>query len=91
MPKETRGSQVRKLLGAITGQTPDDAVYINKKVYGRKGTKFAKVCGVITNTSICRLEGCGGARLHAKWPDGHRTYLCAKAVTTRKDGDLEIT
>lgn len=90
MAKKTQGALVKELLAAVTGKTSDDAGYVGKKVYGRKGTKFARVCGKVTNTSICTLEGCGGTRLHVKWPDGKRTYPCAKGCTERPSGDLEI-
>lgn len=89
-PRTPKGQQVRKLLAAITGQTADDGAYVGKKVYGVKGTKFEKVCGRVTNTSACRLDGCSGCRLHVLWPDGHRTYPCAKSVKARANGDLEI-
>lgn len=89
-PKPTKGAAVRQLLAAVTGKTVDDGVYVGKKVYGRKGTNFARVCGRVTNTSICNLEGCGGTRLHVRWPDGHRTYPCAKGCRTKKNGDMEI-
>lgn len=88
--KTTKGQEVRNLLAALTGRTADDGAYVDKKIYGRAGTSFAKVCGKVTNTSMCRLEGCSGCRLHILWPDGHRTYPCAEAVKTRDDGDLEI-
>lgn len=81
---------MRRLLTAITGLTHDDGAYVGKKVYGVRGTKFENVCGKVTNTSACRLDGCDGCRLHVLWPDGHRTYPCAKAVKTRANGDLEI-
>ena len=88
--KPTKGTTVRKLLAAITGKTIDDGVYVGKRIYGRKGSDFEKVCGVVTNTGICTLEGCGGTRLSVRWPDGKRTYPCAKGCRQRKNGDLEI-
>jgi hypothetical protein len=75
------------LLTALTGKNPGDEEYIGKKVYRRGGRGSP---GTVTNTSICRLEGCGGTRLHVKWPDGHRTYPCAKGCKDRADGSLQI-
>lgn len=88
--RKSSSRQVTDLLRAITGRTVADGQYVGKKVYGRKGTAFAAVAGLVTGTSACRLEGCRGTRLHVKWPDGKRTYPCAKGCTTRDDGDLEI-
>lgn len=64
--------------------------YVGKKLYGRPGTEFENVAGVITNISACTLGGCGGNRLHVKWPDGKRTYPCAKGCFQRDDGDHQI-
>ncbi len=89
-PRPTRGRAVREMVAAIVGKDINDDQYLNKKVYGRKGTKFEKVCGRVTNTSACTLEGCGGTRLHVLWPDGKRTYPCAKGCRVRKGGNLEI-
>ena len=89
-PRPTKGRVLRELIGAITGRRVDDDRYIGKKIYSRKIPGKPQVCGEITNTSICGLDGCGGTRLHAKWPDGRRTYPCAKGCKVRKNGDLEI-
>ena len=63
--------------------------YVGTKVWGRRGTKFEQIAGEVTNTSFCRLEGCGGVRLHVKWPGGKRTYVCTKGCS--KEGqDLRI-
>lgn len=64
--------------------------YIGKKVYGRKDTDYGKIAGEITATSHCRLEGCSAVRLHVRWPDGHRTYPCAKGCDVRPDGNFQI-
>jgi len=64
--------------------------YIGKKVYGRLGTSWANKFGVVTNVSYCTIEGCGGTRLHVKWPDGRRTYPCAKGCYEQEDGSLRI-
>jgi hypothetical protein len=64
--------------------------YVGRKVYGRKGTEYENVYGVVTNTSLCGLAGCGGTRLHVKWPDGKRTYPCAKGCSEGADGSLRI-
>lgn len=74
----------------LTGRPVDDVAYVGKKVYGRAGTDCADEAGEVTNTSVCTLEGCGGTRLHVRWPDGTRTYPCAKGCTVRPDGDLQI-
>lgn len=78
------------MLAAIAGQQTNDAGYIGKKVYSRKTKGERQQRGAVTNTSICRLDGCGGCRLHVKWADGHYTYVCAKGVRDRPNGDLEI-
>jgi hypothetical protein len=69
---------------------PNNTEYVGKKVYGRQGSQFENVAGEITGTSLCRLEGCGGTRLHVKWPDGQRTYPCGKGCTVKADGSLRI-
>lgn len=80
------------LIAAINGpkihRNPD---YVGKKLYGRKGTSSARIAGTITNTSMCRLEGCRGLRLHVRWPDGHRTYVCTKDCDQRKDGHYQLS
>lgn len=75
---------VAALLEAVSGQSRPD--YIGTKVWSRDGNS----CGVVTGTSLCRLEGCGGTRLHVKWAAGRRTYPCAKGCVTRGDDDLQI-
>lgn len=89
-PRPTKGQEVRKLLAAITGQTADDGAYIGKKIWTRKTRGEKQEHGKVTNTTVCRLEGCGGTGLSVLWKDGRRTYPCAKAVKVRPDGDLEI-
>lgn len=69
---------------------PNNPEYVGKKVYGRQGSELETVAGEITGTSLCRLEGCGGTRLHVKWPDGTRTYPCARGCTVQRDGSLRI-
>lgn len=84
-------AELKTLVATLTGRDPAaDGEYVGKLVYGRKGTEFEKVAGTVTGTSDCRLEGCSGTRLHVKWPDGHRTYPCAKGCKDRPDGNLEI-
>ena len=75
---------VAALLGAVSGRSRPD--YVGSKVWSRDGNS----CGVVTGTSLCRLEGCAGTRLHVRWPDGCRTYPCAKGCSVRADGDLQI-
>lgn len=75
---------VAALLEAVSGRSRPD--YVGTRIWSREGS----ACGVVTGTSICRLEGCGGTRLHVRWPDGHRTYPCAKGCCARADGDLQI-
>lgn len=89
MAKKTKGQEVIALLAAVTGQTVEDTNYVNKKVYSRAG-KEEQAVGVVTGASACRLDGCGGTRLHVRWEDGKRTYPCAKGCKARPDGDLEI-
>jgi hypothetical protein len=68
----------------------NDPVFVGCKVYGRRGTRMAKTAGIVTGTSVCRLEGCGGIVLHVRWPDGHRTYPCSRGCRERTDGSLQI-
>ena len=75
---------VAALLEAVSGRSRPD--YVGTRVWSRDG----RACGVVTGTSLCRLESCGGARLHVRWPDGHRTYPCARGCSVRADGDLQI-
>ena len=65
--------------------------YIGRLCYGRKGSPFETMAGKITAVSHCRLEGCNGTRLHVKWPDGKRTYPCAKGCDVQDDGSLRIS
>jgi hypothetical protein len=74
----------------VPAAMPNHAEYVGKKVYGRQGSEFENVAGEVTGTSLCRLEGCGGTRLHVKWPDGKRTYPCAKGCMVQVDGSLRI-
>lgn len=60
--------------------------YLGKRLWNRDGT----IVGTITGTNRCRLDGCGGDRLHVQWPDRRRTYPCAKGCRVRDDGDLQI-
>lgn len=89
-PALTKGKAIRDMISAITGRENTDSEYIGKKVFGRKGTKFEKICGSVTNTSLCNLEGCGCTKLHVLWPSGDRTYPCAKGCLERPDGNMEI-
>lgn len=51
------------------------------KVYGRKGTDFARRYGRMTGGwRFCRLEGCTGRRLGVRWSDGHVTWPCSKGL-----------
>lgn len=60
--------------------------YIGRKIYNRSGDR----AGEITKTSLCRLEGCGGIRLHVRWDNGKRTYPCSEGCTIQSDGSLRI-
>jgi hypothetical protein len=88
--RRTKGSEVRELIAVLTGRAVDDDSYVGKKVYGRAGTSFSREAGEVTNTSICALDGCGGTRLHVRWPDGKRTYPCVKGCLVTEDGNLRI-
>ncbi len=81
-------SPADRLVAAVT--PPPTGPYVGKKMYGRKGTKDARVAGTITGTSECRQAGCRGLYLHVKWPDGTRTYPCTKGCTQRPGGDWEV-
>lgn len=88
MPVQRLSSKAAKvLIDTIFGRDPNaDQQYIGMRVWTRCG----KTVGVVTGTGLCRMEGCGGTRLHVKWPDGKRTYPCAKGCTSRDNGDLQI-
>jgi hypothetical protein len=64
--------------------------YIGRKLFARHGTKDAKLAGVITAISPCRMEGCRGQRLQVRWPDGTRTCPCSKGCEVQPDGSLRI-
>jgi hypothetical protein len=85
-PSSTNGQAIRKIIAGVLGKGICDEQYIVKKVFSRNG----KYAGVVTNTSRCTLDGCGGTRLHVKWPDGRRTYPCAKGCDALEDGSLQI-
>jgi len=89
-PKTPVGRNLLKLVEAITGVTDTSHEYVGKKCYGRAGTDCEGTAGEITNVSHCHLSGCSGTRLHVKWPDGKRTYPCAKGCKVRDDGNMEI-
>lgn len=80
----TKNQLIAALLEAVSGRCRPDCV--GTRLWSRDG----RACGVVTGTSLCRLAGCGGTRLHVRWPDGRRTYPCAKGCLTRADGDLQI-
>lgn len=49
--------------------------------------------GTVTNVhgpGTCRLEGCGGTRVTVRWPDGHITYPCARAIEARPQGGWKL-
>lgn len=39
---------------------------------------------------VCPLEGCHGARLGVRWPDGRLTWPCTKGMSQCADGHWEI-
>ena len=82
--------ELSDMLAAATGQRPGDEMYLGKRVYGRDGTPQAAESGVVTKVSRCTLEGCGGTRLHVRWPGGVRSYPCVKGCRLRDDGDYQI-
>lgn len=46
-----------------------------------------KLTGTITRVGErCRLEGCHGARVTAKWEDGHHTFPCTKGLVPHPKG-----
>jgi len=74
----------------LTAVIRHDADFVGRTIFGRKGTAFENFSGEITGTSLCRLEGCRGTRLHVRWQDGKRTYPCSKGCDLQKDGSLRI-
>ena len=82
-----RDTEIKKLLNAVAGRPAAGGdEYVGKQCWDRDGT----IVGFITGTGLCRLAGCGGTALHVKWPDGRRTFPCAKGCISRGDGDLQI-
>lgn len=76
-----------RLLDILRGTSPEHrASRIGQRCWNREGTE----AGTITATSICQLGGCGGTRLHVKWPDGRRTRPCAKGCVQDSNGDWRI-
>ena len=65
---------------------PADGNLVGQVIYSRDGRQR----GVVTAISSCRLEGCRGERLHARWPGGKRSYPCSEGCKERKDGSLQI-
>src|SRR5437870_3475787 len=91
MSRKKLPAEVAELVASLLpASVPDDPQYVGRKLYGRRETEFESVGGEITGTSLCRLEGCGGTRLHVKWSDGKRTYPCAKVCDEQEDGSLRI-
>jgi hypothetical protein len=90
----SRGTLPKTVTAIVAAYVPtamlNNTKYVGKTVYGRHGSGFEDSAGEITGTSFCRLEGCGGTRLHVKWPDGQRTYPCAKGCMVQDDGSLRI-
>lgn len=51
------------------------------EIYGRKGTKYENVAGVVVGGyTRCSLEGCRGSRVWVRWPGGHLTKPCTKGL-----------
>lgn len=38
----------------------------------------------------CTMEGCSGARVSVRWPDGSLTRPCSRGLIVRRDGALQI-
>lgn len=58
-----------------------DAWPIGSKVYGRRGTRFARSAGtVIGGYTWCQMEGCRGVRVWVRWKDGRVTKPCSKGL-----------
>lgn len=56
-------------------------------VFARGGRLRGRLTG---GTRVCPLEGCPGARLGVRWPDGRLTWPCTKGMIQCADGDWEI-
>lgn len=56
-----------------------------------RGTRHGRLRGRLTGGSrVCPLEGCPGARLGVRWPDGRLTWPCTKGMILCADGHWEI-
>lgn len=38
----------------------------------------------------CTMEGCGGWRIHVRWPDGKNTYPCSRGCKAIDKDTLQI-
>jgi hypothetical protein len=56
-------------------------------VLGGGGTPRGVASG---RTSRCRLEGCGGERVHVRWDDGRRSYPCSWGLKELPTGEYQI-
>ena len=55
----------------------NDSTHYQSPILSRDG----KTRGALTGAAHrCRLEGCTGTRVTAKWPDGRWTYPCTKGL-----------
>ena len=56
------------------------------RVYGRRGTKFARTYGRVKGYRRCQLQGCRGLQLRIVWADGHYTWCCTKGLENHRGG-----
>lgn len=58
-----------------------DEFPIGTRIYGRRGTDYAKKFALSTgHFRRCGLEGCGAVRIRVRWPRGEIRWLCAKGL-----------
>lgn len=59
----------------------------NRIVWNREHTEAGQTTGGIR---VCTLEGCGGSRIHVRWPDGKLTVPCLRGMKRDATGEYQI-
>jgi hypothetical protein len=59
-------------------------------VFGRRGTRAARIKGRIVGDRDCNLESCRGVRFAVRWPNGKLTWPCTRGMEVTRSGDYQI-